>query len=216
MKAQIIQPSIYKRPHKRSARRAQHLAAQKSWGRSIWILLGILVGILGCALVMRPELILPMLAPKLIASKAAVQQHKPSASPKATPHRAPRPAKAHFDFYTILTKNETEAQPRTSPAQTPLKTLPALATTPPAVIPPSPVPKRYSIQTGAFKHYSDADAFKAELTLQGFNAKIQKATLSNGKPEFHVILGPFPTEQAAQHYKKQLQSFDIPVTLIRH
>jgi Cell division protein len=73
---------------------------------------------------------------------------------------------------------------------------------------PKPI-NGYVVQIGSFKKNTDADAVKAKLTLNGFNAKIEPIKLLDGEVRHKVILGPFKTEKQAQLMQQQLKTLKI-------
>lgn len=72
----------------------------------------------------------------------------------------------------------------------------------------------YIIQLAAFLHYQQADQFKAQLALSGYEAKIV-AFQKNGKTLQRVWIGPYPTLAAAAAVQRQLATNQIKSTLLR-
>lgn len=54
----------------------------------------------------------------------------------------------------------------------------------------------FVLQAGSFKDQIQADKHRAQLLLQGFDASVRAATLSNGEEWHRVILGPFKRSEA--------------------
>lgn len=92
------------------------------------------------------------------------------------PANAPKP---RYDFYTILPEIETvlpEGEPVTASKR---------------VGPARSEGVSYVLQAGSFARFDDADRLRAQLTLNGLTAHIQKVTIE-GKGEYHrVRLGPY-------------------------
>jgi len=63
----------------------------------------------------------------------------------------------------------------------------------------------YIVQLGVFKNHATADQFKAQLVMQGYEAKI-KTTKKN---LYRVWLGPYPTLAAAKDQQHALEENHI-------
>ncbi len=72
----------------------------------------------------------------------------------------------------------------------------------------------YVIQLAAFLHYQQADQYKAQLALSGYEAKIVSFQ-RNGKTLQRVWIGPYPSLTAAAAIQRQLEANDIKSTLLR-
>lgn len=112
----------------------------------------------------------------LFGGSAPEQARAKKAPATKAPADAPKPK---YDFYTILPEIETvlpEGEPLSASK-------------------PAGVARRegvsYVLQAGSFARFDDADRLRAQLTLNGFTAHIQKVTIE-GKGEYHrVRLGPY-------------------------
>lgn len=108
-----------------------------------------------------------------------------------------------FDFYTELTKNSTETTPTPTPVQTntdlksPIKAI-----------------NGYLLQIGSYKKNIAADGLKAKLTLNGFDAKIERLKLLDGEIRYRLMLGPYKTEKQAKALQQQLKSLDVESLLV--
>lgn len=92
------------------------------------------------------------------------------------PANAPKP---RYDFYTILPEIETVLPEREPVA----RSKPGGSARTEGV--------SYVLQAGSFARFDDADRLRAQLTLNGLTAHIQKVTIE-GKGEYHrVRLGPY-------------------------
>lgn len=107
-----------------------------------------------------------------------------------------------FDFYTELTKNNTETVPN-SPVQTDTD-----LKSPPKAI------NGYLLQIGSYKKNIAADGLKAKLTLNGFDAKIERLKLLDGEIRYRLMLGPYKTEKQAKALQQQLKSLDVESLLV--
>lgn len=99
-----------------------------------------------------------------------------------------------FDFYSELTKNISDnsvvvTKSDLKSAQKPIN--------------------GYLVQAGIFKRNANADAIKAKLTLNGFNAKIEPVRLTDGEVRHRIVLGPFKTEQQAQAMQQKLKAMEV-------
>jgi cell division protein FtsN len=121
---------------------------------------------------------------------------------KETPDAAPPPSKTRFEFYDTLPEMQI--------------VIPEIE----AVIPEQEIsgkseagvkkveqPGTYYLQVGSFRSKEQADRFRAELVLQGFDTSIQKVTINNTETFHRVRVGPFQDldalNQARQLLNKQ-------------
>lgn len=79
---------------------------------------------------------------------------------------------------------------------------------------PAADPYSYYIQVGAFRTSTDADAMRAKLALQGFDAKVSEREQS-GRTVFRVRLGPFDTKTSAEATRARLDKQGVENTLVR-
>lgn len=102
---------------------------------------------------------------------------------------APSP-KAKLDFYTVLPKIERIISDPVEPAKED---------------DPKPEEKNvaYVLQAAAYENFNDADRLKAQLTITGFEAKVQKVTVED-KVYFRVRLGPYQSRQKLKQVEQQL------------
>ncbi len=114
----------------------------------IGMLIGLVIG-LGAYLYTQfnnPATEVAKTAPATPDAKSPATTNKPSSKETA-------PEKSRFDFYTLLPEMEIFIPEQDKEA--------ALR------IPKLKRPGTYVLQVGSFKHFADADAFKAQLALQG-------------------------------------------------
>ena len=137
-----------------------------------------------------------------------------------------------FDFYKILPgvevkvpdaelvapkADERPAQKIVSAAKPPPNnTVPSpTATGVTAAAPATAVPATYILQVGAFQTFDEADQSKAQLALQGIQAKIQRV-LMNGKEVWQrVQVGPFQNVNAAQQMRARLSQLGVHTVLTK-
>ncbi|WP_049622944.1 SPOR domain-containing protein [Frateuria defendens] len=217
-------------PRKGKGRQAvrNHSGGFPAWG---WAVVGILVGVVLMAVLMRKSL-LPM-APS-----------GPQANPQATAQRgsdagiepaASAPKKPQYDFYSVLSEKEVRipdaeirAQARAeqqsaAAQQAPARPAPAPAPPPanaPAAVsenitaapatPTSPPASGggYLLQVGAFPNAGDADSLKARLALQGFVANVQAVNVA-GQTFHRVRLGPFRSATDLEAARQRLAGAGI-------
>lgn len=79
---------------------------------------------------------------------------------------------------------------------------------------PAVDPYSYFIQVGAFRTSNDADAMRAKLALQGFDAKVSEREQS-GRTVYRVRLGPFDNKAGAETMRSRLDKQSIENTLVR-
>ncbi len=107
-------------------------------------------------------------------------------------------AQQHYDFYTMLPKNDvetSEGSTREEPNSNDSST------------------KRYQLQLASFTKYEDADHLKAQLILQGYNASIQKHQ-REGVKRYRVTIGPFNNTKAATAEQQRLSKNNIKSLLV--
>lgn len=154
---------------------------------------GILIGIFASCLTlfMFATSDITLKIPNLQLAKAKQNEPNATAPIRAESKVVPEP---RFDFYTELTKNETEA---VKDLKSPTKTI-----------------NGYIVQAGSFKKIGDADALKARLTLNGFAAKIEAVPQRDGEVWHRVVLGTYKTEQNAKSLQQKLKALEIDSTLV--
>ena len=106
-----------------------------------------------------------------------------------------QPAKPKLDFYTVLPKIERIIPDEPIPAE---KTV-------------QPEIKKkvwYVLQAASYANFNDADRLKAQLTISGFDAAVQKVTIDKGV-YFRVRLGPYASQRELKNVKQQLEDLGI-------
>lgn len=104
--------------------------------------------------------------------------------------QAPKPK---LDFYTVLPKIE-----RIIPDEPPAK--------------PVEVEEEkkvwYVLQAASYTSFYEADRLKAQLTISGFDAAVQKVTIDKGV-YFRVRLGPYASQRELKNVRQQLEEMGI-------
>lgn len=114
----------------------------------------------------------------------------------------PSPEK-RFQFPDILSgKTDGTTPPAKTTDGTPAKP----AANAPAAAPE--VPTGFYLMAGSFQKQSDAEAQKANLALQGFDASIQKGVVGE-KVWFRVKIGPFKRQDDANRARNELKEAGI-------
>lgn len=114
-----------------------------------------------------------------------------------------------FDFYAVLPQMEVivpksddaPAQP-SRPAQ-PGDNRPASSST------PTRAQQHFLLQAGSFRRSQDADRRRAELILQGFDARVQPVNLESGDTWHRVMIGPFDNSNAMHRAQDKLATAGI-------
>lgn len=75
-------------------------------------------------------------------------------------------------------------------------------------------PGVYVLQAGSYRNVSDADRVRAQLNLQGIDAKVQRVAVDNDV--WHrVRIGPISNLDELNRVRKQLQAADVDGLVIR-
>lgn len=75
----------------------------------------------------------------------------------------------------------------------------------------------YVLQAGAFSERRHAEAFRASLLLEGYDAFTTEHPDENALARFRVIVGPYPTKQASNEdvsrlRQRNVSAFLVPIT----
>ena len=76
-------------------------------------------------------------------------------------------------------------------------------------------PGKYALQVGSFQGAEQADRFKAELVLQGFEVSVQTVTINNTDTYHRVRIGPFKDLDALNKARNRLNKQGIENKLIK-
>lgn len=149
--------------------------------------------------------------PATTTPPAATQPAKPADKPA---EQAPR-----FDFYAVLPQMEVIV-PKEEPATPARPTAPATGnntannrTSTPAGNAASN--EQFQLQAGSFRRSQDADRRRAELAMQGFEARVQPVALDSGDTWYRVMIGPFNNVNAMHSAQDKLVGVGIETLPIR-
>ena len=121
--------------------------------------------------------------------EAPVQSmEKESAKTEQTP-------KPKLDFYTVLPKIERIIPDDPAPAEKPQKTEKSKKVW-------------YVLQAASYTNFNEADRLKAQLTISGFDATVQKITIDKGT-YFRVRLGPYSSQRELKNVRQKLEDMGI-------
>ena len=74
---------------------------------------------------------------------------------------------------------------------------------------------RYVLQAGAFGDAADAESVKARIALLGLGARVESATLADGRTVHRVRMGPYDSAAALAEAKRKLAEGGLPSLAIR-
>lgn len=103
--------------------------------------------------------------------------------------------KPKLDFYTVLPKIE-----RIIPDEPTLPEKPVQAKQEKKVW--------YVLQAASYASFNEADRLKAQLTISGFDATVQKVTIDKGV-YFRVRVGPYSSQRELKNVRQQLEELGI-------
>ena len=63
---------------------------------------------------------------------------------------------------------------------------------------------RYVLQVASYTSFNEADRLKAQLTITGFDAAIQKVTIEDKGVYYRVRIGPFESKRKLKNVEQQL------------
>ncbi|WP_339639901.1 SPOR domain-containing protein [uncultured Porticoccus sp.] len=159
----------------------------------LWLLAGILVGIVATFLLQGPE---PAPAP--------------TAQPTVKPVEEDSGIKPRFDFYTLLRETEVIV---------PDSSVPQAEDEPPnqsASTPATPTAKEvFLLQVGSFKSNRDADSLRARLLLLNLSASIEMVTPRPGETWHRVLVGPFTNRAELASARDSLSGNGIDSLLLK-
>ncbi len=144
-------------------------------------------------------------APATPAAPTAASADSPPAASNATPSEPGQPIalpgkpgdpppEKRFQFPDLLSGKTDGTTPVAKPAGDAANKAPAQQEVPPG----------FYLMAGSFQKQSDAEAQKANLALQGFDATIQKAVIGE-KVWFRVKIGPFKRQDDANRARNELK-----------
>jgi cell division protein FtsN len=178
------------RDYKRPARRSWDFSRLREFGA------GTLVGL--------------VLASAVFIYKSDAKKAPLPESPRPEPQRAAKSEATEtvaesgdrYDFYEMLPNFEVVVPEKDRDVK---RDLPAAKIERPGV---------YVLQAGSYRNESDADRVRAQLALQGINAKVQRVAVDNDV--WHrVRIGPISDLAELNRVRKQLQAADVDGLVIR-
>lgn len=138
--------------------------------------------------------------------------HERTEAPRPDPHRVPpadpeaaaTPASGEkYDFYEMLPNFEVVVPERDKEVK---RDLPAAA--------PVERPGVYVLQAGSYRNEADADRVRAQLAMQGIDAKVQRVAV-DADVWHRVRIGPITKLDELNRLRKQLQAADVDALVIR-
>lgn len=178
------------RDYKRAARRSWDFSRLREFGA------GALVGLVLASAVF---------IYKSDAKKAALPdapRPEPQRAAKSETTEATAEAADRYDFYEMLPNFEVVVPEKDRDVK---RDLPAAKIERPGV---------YVLQAGSYRNQADADRVRAQLSLQGIAAKVQRVAVDNDV--WHrVRIGPISDLAELNRVRKQLQAADVDGLVIR-
>jgi cell division protein FtsN len=183
---------------RKTSRRSSSNVRRKSPSRQplpgwLWLLAGILVGIVATFLLQEPE-----------PAPATTEQ------PTVKPVEEDSGVKPRFDFYTLLRETEVIVPDSSVPQaeEAPQKQS--------ASTPATPTAKEvFLLQVGSFKSNRDADSLRARLLLLNLSASIEMVTPRPGETWHRVLVGPFTNRAELASARDSLSGNGIDSLLLK-
>jgi cell division protein FtsN len=182
----------YKRNHKRS-----ELWRMREFG------MGALVGIIlaGSATVF-------VMSNRQHAAAAGEKAEAPRPDPRRKASQDPEAARAaatgeKYDFYQMLPNFEVVVPEKDKDVK---RDMPATARV--------ERPGVYVLQAGSYRNEADADRVRAQLSMQGIDAKVQRVAV-DADVWHRVRIGPITKLDELNKLRKQLQAADVDALVIR-
>ena len=151
------------------------------------------------------------------AERSSREARQTAASDEGTASKDEDARGPRFDFYAVLPQMEV-IMPK-GEEDTPQPARPGRDTAPADTGSDSDVAHRHSerflLQAGSFRRSEDADRRRAELILQGLEARVQPVSLESGDTWHRVMIGPFGNANAMHRVQDQLVGAGIETLAIR-
>ncbi len=206
-----------------------------------WLTAGLILGLLIAGLIYLKENsrnISKAVSDHLVHHPKTKTHHASKAAPVSKVKAAEKTdqTETQFDFYTVLPKMSVETpnnSGKTAQATEKLTThAPSNKTEalkpilPPATPKTAPIDStaqnksaietnsKYILRLAAIKNYEQADQIKAELTMQGFDVSIQRATIHN-EIFYRINIGPYQSRELAIEQQKALSKQNMTSTVIK-
>lgn len=193
------------------------MAKRNSSSTTLWLVTGVLIIAVAAGLyyLKNQGKVAVKQQPSAVAGKQAQQQ----------PLSNPLKQKPQFDFYNVLPQSDnskSSTAPVAPPAKQPkvidnshsIKNITATKPSNPPAATAQPTNVKFYLQVASLKNYADADALKADLTLQGYAVSVAKVNIGNDV-RYRVNIGPYPTLERAQTDQKILRSNNRPSIIVK-
>lgn len=187
------------RDRRRKARRRDDQPATPGW---VWLLAGLVLGLLLAGVMFYKELV-PATPANQSAGKAAAES--PKETPASSGAQASKPRQqdnSGFDFYEMLPNFEVVIPERELDVRRDRER--------------SPVREEgsYILQVGAFQNHADADRVKAKLALMGVESSIQRVSIDN-QTWHRVRIGPIHDLDELNDTRAKLRDAGVEMLIIR-
>ena len=181
--------------------RAAQQQSRKPVSPWVWLLMGIIIGVLGTAFACY-KLSPPATQDGWVGAPPPASQSARGVEAQAKKHSGIKPPEFHFfnllpEQEVLIPEDELSPQPKPPAA----KPAPAKSQDKAA----SRSGRRYLVQVSSFRSAKDAEALKAKLALLGLRAKVSRARIK-GATWYRVQLGPYPSKSQMQDVRRQLAS----------
>jgi cell division protein FtsN len=140
----------------------------------------------------------------------AAVAHEKADAPRPDPHRkAPSDpetgavADEKYDFYEMLPNFEVVVPEKDKDVKRDLPTAASIER-----------PGVYVLQAGSYRNEADADRVRAQLAMQGIDAKVQRVAV-DADVWHRVRIGPITKLDDLNRLRKQLQAADVDALVIR-
>jgi cell division protein FtsN len=114
---------------------------------------------------------------------------------------AEEPAKT-YDFYDMLPKFEVVVPEKEKDVRPDTRSVPETR------------PGTYVLQAGSYRNFNDADRIRAQLALQGIQAKVQKVQV-DADIWHRIRIGPISNLDELNRMRQKMRKADIDVLVIR-
>ena len=173
-----------------SNKRTGNNKTQRTIPAWIWILAGMLVGILFMLL-----LYVATINSRQSVTNTETQETEDITTKPIDKNRQPQP---RFDFYQLLKEQEVVV-PDTTPELTDTESDNSV----------------YLLQAGSFRDSNDADQLRAQLLLLNLTATVEKARTRSGDTWHRVLVGPFESRSKLAKARSILASQEISSLLLK-
>lgn len=121
-------------------------------------------------------------------------------------------ARAEAEAAAAVDAPEDEDPPHPDAADLADAPAPAPATPPEPALPEG---ASYILQAGAFADAGDAESVKARIAMLGLGARVEPATIEQGRTVYRVRMGPYDSAAALADAKRKLADGGLPSLAIR-